>query len=139
MGADEDVDAAGGQVLEDGALRGGGAKAGENLDAYGKGGEAGAEGFFVLLREDGGGDQHRRLLPGGGNPEGGADGDFGLPVADIADDDAVHGAGAGLVGADGLGGGGLIGRFNEGEGGFQLHMPRTVGRDGDPGRISRAA
>ena len=99
-------------------LRGGGAKAGENLDAYGKGGEAGAEGFFVLLREDGGGDQHRRLLPGGGNPEGGADGDFGLPVADIADDDAVHGAGAGLVGADGLGGGGLIGRFNEGEGGF---------------------
>ncbi len=68
----------------------GGAEAAEHLDADGKGREAPLEGFEVLEGEHGGRREHRHLLVVADGLERRAHGDFGLAVADVAAEQAVH-------------------------------------------------
>ena len=68
------------------------------LDAHGQAAEAFKEGREVLAAQQGCRSDDRGLLAGQGGDEGGAQGDFGLAVADIAAHQAVHGRGAGEVG-----------------------------------------
>jgi hypothetical protein len=92
MGADDDIDGARGEVAEDELLLVPGAEAGEEFDADGVIGHAFAEGVEVLLGEDGGGDKDSDLTAIDDGFEGCADGDFGFTEADVAADEAVHGA-----------------------------------------------
>ena len=91
MGADEDVDLAGGGLLQDRVLLLRGAEARDHLDVDGEVGEAALEALVVLEGEDGGGREDGDLLAVLHGLEGGAHGDLGLAVADIAAEQAVHG------------------------------------------------
>ncbi len=91
VGADEDVDLACGGLLEDVLLLFCGAEARDHLDVDGEVGEAALEGFEVLEGEDGGGREDGDLLAILHGLEGGAHGDFGFAVADVAAEQAVHG------------------------------------------------
>ena len=107
-----------------------GAEPAEDLDADGIGLESLGEGGEVLLGEDGCGHEYGDLAPVGDCLEGGAEGDLGLAVADIAADEPVHGLAAlhvVLHVEDGLG---LVGRLLVGEGVFELHLPWRVEGEG---------
>ena len=91
VGADEDVDFAGFGFLQDFFLLLRGAEAADHFDGDGKRGEALLESFEVLEGEDGGGREHGDLLVVVDGFEGGAHGDFGFAVADVAAEQAVHG------------------------------------------------
>ena len=126
VGADDDIDLALGEVVDDAGLLAVGAEPAEDLDAYGIGLEALGEGGEVLLGEDGRGHEYGDLEPVGDSLEGGAEGDLGLAVADIAADEPVHGPDAlhvALHVEDGLG---LVGRLLVGEGIFELDLPWRV-------------
>ena len=95
MGADENVDFAGLDAfrrIDLLLLRR--AEARDHLDVDGKLREAVLEGFEVLEAENGGGREHRDLLAILHGFEGGAHGDFGFAVADVAAEQAVHRRGA---------------------------------------------
>ena len=134
VGADDDVDPAGGQAGQDGALLGVGSEAREHLDPDGEGGHALGEGGGVLLRQNGRGHEHRHLVAAADGLEGGADGDLRLAVAHVPHDETVHGAVALHVRFHVARGGGLVGRFDEGEGGFEFHLPGSVVVAGDAGQ-----
>ena len=134
VSADHDVEAAGLEPVDDDALLGAGAQAREHLDGHGHRGEALGEGVGVLLREHGRGREDRDLIAVGDRLEGGADGDFGLAVADIADHDPVHRAGGLLIASDLLDRAMLLGRLDVGEAGFELDLPRGVGAHRDAGQ-----
>ena len=72
VGADEDVDLARGGAREDGLRLGAAAEAAEDFDGDGKAPHARAEGFVVLLGEDGGGDEDGDLAAVHDGFEGGA-------------------------------------------------------------------
>ncbi len=65
--------------------------------------------------------------------EGGADGHLGLAVADVAADEAVHGAGALHVGLGLVDGLELVGGLGEGEGCLKLALPGVVLGEGVAG------
>ena len=90
MRADEDIDLARLDFLEDLFLLLRRAEARDHLDVDGKAGEALLEGLVVLEGEDGRRGEHRDLLVVLHGLEGGAHGDFGLAVANIAAEQAVH-------------------------------------------------
>ena len=69
----------------------GDAEAAEHFDAHRERLEAALEGLEMLKCEDGSGRQHRDLLAVAERFESGAHDDFGLAVADIAAEQAVHG------------------------------------------------
>ena len=87
----------------------------------------------MLLGQHGGGDQHGHLIAVGHGLERGAQGDLGLPEADVARDQAVHGPPALHVLLHLLDGPQLVGRLLEAEGGLELVLPRRVARK-RPGR-----
>ena len=62
--------------------------------------------------------------------EGGAHGDFGLAVADVAGEQAVHGDGLFHVGLDLVDGDELVGGLDVGEGVFEFALPGGVGTEG---------
>ena len=68
-----------------------GAEAADHFDGDGKGGEALLESFVVLKGEDRGGREDGDLLVIADSFECGAHSDFGLAIADIAAEQAVHG------------------------------------------------
>ena len=92
MGADDDVDAAIGELFADLAAFGGGAEAVEDIDAHRVIRHAFPEVVVMLLGEDRGGGEDGDLFSGHDRLEGCADGDLGFAEADVAADEAVHGA-----------------------------------------------
>ena len=126
VGADDDVDEPGGEVLERLLHVLAGDETAEALHPHRIGLEAAAEGFQVLLRQDGGGGEHGHLLPVHRRHEGRPHGHLGLAVAHVAADQAVHGLALGHV-LEGCGDGLLlIGRFLVFEGGLELPI-RLIG------------
>ena len=93
MRADEDVDAAVLDLLEDELLLLRRAEAGDHLDVDGKLAKAIFEGLEMLKGEDGGGREDRDLTAVLHGFESGAHGDFGLAVADVAHEQPIHGQG----------------------------------------------
>ena len=89
--ADDDVHAARGQPGQRLLLLGAGHEARQRADRDGVGRETLAEGDEVLRGQHRRGHQDRHLRAGLDGLEGGAQGDLRLAVADVADDQAVHG------------------------------------------------
>ena len=132
--ADDDVDLAFGEIAEDALLIGLRREARELFDAYGKGAEARAEGAVVLIGEQRRRHEHRDLLLVGDRLECGAHRDFGLAVADVAADQAIHRPRRFHVGLGRVEGFLLIGRRLVREGLFHLGLPRRIGTEGKAAR-----
>ncbi len=133
VGADHDVEGAGGQAVEDHLLLLGGAEARQALDPDRPVGEAVGEVLEVLLGEQGGGYQHRHLTPAVGGNEGGAHGDLGLAETDVAAHYPVHRLGVLHVGEHPVDGAELVGGLLEGEGGGEGGVLLPRGRTGEAG------
>ena len=88
--ADEHVDLALFKVCDDLFLFLGRAEAREHFDAHRRVGHALGEGLVVLLGEDGRWHQYGDLFVVADGLEGGAHGNFGLAITDVAADEAVH-------------------------------------------------
>ena len=128
MGADDDIDCAFAQRCDDGPLLALRAEAGEHLDAHREAGQPFAKGGEVLLGEHGGGHQHGHLGSAHHRLERGPERDFGLAVADIAADEAVHRARPLHILFHRPNGGQLVGGLDIGERCLQLLLPRRIGR-----------
>ncbi len=100
VGADEDVDLAGGEAAEDVGAGGAGDGAGEHFESDARAREERGEGALVLLGEDFGRGHDGGLMAGGDGLEHGADRDGGFAGADVALEQAIHGCGAGEVAGD---------------------------------------
>src|SRR5712664_2336342 len=142
MRADDDVDFAGFECGENLLLFGGGAKAAEHLNTDWKGRKSPLESFEMLEGEYGRGRKKRDLLRIGNGFEGGAHGHFGLAIADIAAEEAVHRCGALHVFLDVGDRGVLVGSLLELEGVLEFALEISVGRKrkpwrGFPGRVQR--
>ena len=96
----------------------------------GKAREAALEGFEMLEGENGGGREDGDLFVVGDGFEGGAHGDFGFAVADVAAEEAIHRSGAFHVALDVGDGVVLVLRFLEFEGVFEFALEIAVGREG---------
>ncbi len=90
MSADHDVDAAVAQLFQHLALLGVGAETAQHFDPHRVVEHALAEGFEMLLREDGRRGEDRDLFAFHDGLEGGANRDFGFAETDIAADQAIH-------------------------------------------------
>jgi hypothetical protein len=134
VGADDDVDAPLTQPLDRrlGVRRG--LEAAEPLHRDGEAGVPLGEGVQVLLGEQRGGGEHGDLLAVLHRLEGGADRDLRLAVADVAEDEPVHGDRLLHVLLDVLDGGELVGGLDELEGILELALPGGVGAEGVSGR-----
>ena len=130
VGADDDVDGAGGEAADGGGLFGAGAEAVEGFDGDGVVAHALAEGLGVLLGEDGRGGKEGGLFAAHDGFENGADGDFSFSKPDVAADEAVGGTGGFHVEFGVLDGAGLVGGGGEEEGGFEFVLPVGVGAEG---------
>ncbi len=130
MGADDDIHGAIGERGDGRALLAVRAEAREHVDAHGEAGEPFSKGVQVLLSEDRGGHEDGDLSPVHDGLERGAEGNLCLAVADIAADEAVHGAWSLHVCLHVTYGAELVGRLHIGEGGFHLLLPGRVGREG---------
>ena len=128
--ADQDVDLAGFRLRQDFLLLSSGAEAADHLDAQRERRHALAEGREVLEGQNGGGRKHRHLLAVLRHFEGGAHGELGLAVPDVAAQQAVHGLRALEVVLDVLERGQLVGRLFELERFFKLLLPGSVGAVG---------
>ena len=131
VGADEDVEAAGGEALEGLADLAGRFEAAEDVNDEGEVGEAFGEGAIVLFGEDGGGDEDGDLFSGFDGFEGSAEGEFGFAVADVAAEEAVQGAGLLHIEFDVSGGGDLVVGVGVGEGLFEFALPGGVWGEGE--------
>ena len=87
----------------------------------------------MLAHQQGRGHQDRDLLAVLDGLEGGAHGDLGLAVADVAAHEPVHRLGLLHVGLDLVDGGELVGGLGVGEGLLQLGLPGGVGAEGMAG------
>src|SRR6266849_579099 len=134
MRADDDVDFAGFEAGEDLFLLRGGAEAAEHFDAHGKCGEAALEGFQMLEGQNGGGGEKGDLLVVHDGFEGGAHGDFGFAVANVAAEETVHGRGVFHVALNVGDGGVLVGGLFEFESVFEFALEISVGSEGESGR-----
>ena len=123
VGADDDVDRAIGKAFEGAANFGGSAEAVEEVDADRVVAHPLAEGAPVLFGEDGGGTEQGDLFAAGDGFEGGADGDFRFPEADVAADEAVHGSWGFHVALGFLDGAALVDGLGEVEGVLEFPHP----------------
>ena len=130
VGPNDDIDLALGGLLQHLGLLLRGAEAGEHLDIDGEVGEALLEGLEVLEAKDRGGREDRDLLAILHSLEGGAHGDFGLAVANIAAEEAIHRLGRFHVALDVGDGGELVIGLSKVEGVFKLVLHVGVGREG---------
>ena len=133
VGADDDVHAASGQVLEDLQLLAGRAEARKQFEANWVIGHPFAKGVEVLLRQHGGGHEDCHLPTIHHRLEGGADGDFGFAIANVTADEAVHRLGGFHVGLGGEDGFPLVGGFFIKESALKLPLPGRVGFEGKAG------
>ncbi len=126
VGADHDVDASVGEARQDLSLLGLRAQPREHLNPHRERGQALREGGEVLERKDGGRHENGDLGTGVDRFEGGAHGDLSLAEADIAADEAVHGASRLHVGLHLVDGALLIGSLRVGKCLSQVAVPRAV-------------
>ena len=133
VGADDDVDAPLLQALKDLGGLGGVLEAGQGPHGHREAGVALSEGLGVLAHQQRGGHQDRHLLAVLDGLEGGAHGDLGLAVADVAAHEPVHRLGLLHVGLDLVDGGELVGGLGVGERLLQLGLPGGVGAEGVAG------
>ena len=117
MGADHDVDAAGGQAFHRLLHFLGALEARQLGNAHRPVGKAVAEVLEVLFGQQRGGHQHGHLFTTHHRHKGGAQRDFGLAKADVAAHQAVHRAAAGHVVDHRLDSAGLVRGFLEAEAG----------------------
>ena len=139
MGADEDIDLAGGGGREDAFLLRFGAEAADHFDGDRVTGHALAKCVEMLLREHGRRHEHRDLAAALHGLERGADRDLGFAEADVAADEAVHWAWLFMIGLRFLDGAKLVARFGVGERGLKFLLPSGVGWKAWPGCASRMA
>jgi len=123
---DDNVHLAGCQSFDDGMLFRIAPESREHLDDHRVGAQSASKGGIVLLRENGGGHEHRDLLAIHDGFEGGAQGDFGLAIAHIADQQPVHGTWLLHIRLDVLHGAELVIRLHIWKGGFHLVLPGRV-------------
>ncbi|MCW0462066.1 hypothetical protein NB717_003134 [Xanthomonas sacchari] len=133
MGADDHIDAAGGDLLQLGLDLLAALEARQHFDLERVVGEAVAEVAVVLFGQQRGRHQHRHLLAGAGRSEGRAHRDLGLAEADVAADHAVHRLAAGQVAQGGVDRGQLVGGFLEREAGGERLVHRPVHLQRQPG------
>ncbi len=133
MRADDDIDRAVDQTGDRFALLLIGGEAAEHFDPEGELGHALGERAAMLFGQNRGGHQHSDLMAGIDRFEGGADGQLGFAVADVAAQQAIHRARLAHVVLDGGDGGQLIGRFLIRERGVEFALPFGVGRKLDAG------
>ena len=131
MGADGDVNLAGGDVGYDFFQLFGRAKTAEHLDAHGERLEAVLEGFEMLEAENGGRREHRHLLAVPQRLEGRAHDDFGFAETDVAAEQPVHGLLVFHVALDVFDGCELVAGFGEFERVLELALPVAVGGEGE--------
>ena len=134
MGADQDVDAAVGDPLDDPLLFLPADEAAEHRDPQREGGEAALEGVEMLLGENGGRDQHRHLLPILHRLERGTQCDLGFAIADVADHEPIHRPSPEHVGLDLLDAARLVRRLGVREALLELALPGRVGAEREAGR-----
>ena len=139
VGADQDVDLAGLEVVEHRFRLGRLAQARDPLDPEGQVGEALAEGAEVLLGEDRRRHQHHHLLAVGGGLDRGPQRHLGLAEADVAADQPVHRPLGLHVALDRLDRLQLVGGLAVGEGRLHRDLPLAVGRKAWPRRVRRSA
>ena len=129
MGADDDVDLAVGEVLEDRLLFFARFEAGELFHAHREAGETIGERAMMLRGEQGCRNEHGDLALLGDGLKGRAHGDFGLPVSDVAANEPVHRPRALHIGFDLGDRFGLVGRRLVGKRFFEFGLPRGVGSE----------
>ena len=127
--ADEDVDVALGEIFEQGFGLRRGAGSGEVVDTDGEVLQPLGEGLVMLERQDSGGHHDGDLLAVSCGFEGGANGDFGFAEADIATYQTIHGARLLHVSFHLTRDAQLVGRVLISEGGLELVLQETVGRE----------
>ena len=130
--ADGDVDFAGGQFLERRLhFLGATGSARTFRCAPGNAAKRALERLVMLEREHRGGRQHGHLFAVAQRLEGGAHGDFGFAVADVAAQQPVHGMRRFHVALDFLHGGELVLGLGELEGVFEFALPVGIARKGE--------
>ena len=129
VGADQDVDLALGEARQDRAHLGRPAQPRDHLDLDRELAKPLAEGPEVLLGEDRRRHEHHHLLALRGGLVGGAQGDLGLAVADVAADQTVHRALGLHVGLDRLDRLDLVGGLAVRERALEHELPLAVGRE----------
>ena len=134
MGADDHVQFPRLQLADDLLLLLRGLEARERVHLDGEAVEAVHHRGVVLLHKDGGRGQERRLLAAHHALEDGAQGHFGLAVAHVAAEQAVHDARLFHVALDVLDGGELVGGLLVGEAVLELALPGGVRVEGVAGR-----
>ena len=107
------------EALERAFVRAAALEARDGLYSYGRSVEARGEGLEVLFRQDRCRRKHRNLASAHRHDERRAHGDFGLAVARVAADEAVHGLAGGEVVVYRGDGGELVRRLLVGEGGVE--------------------
>ncbi len=130
MRADDDIDAAFAQKLQDFALLGVRAETAEHFDADRVIEHALPEGFEMLLREDGGRREDGDLFAFHDRFEGGANRHLRFAETDVAADQAIHRTRLLHVALGGGDGRELVRRFAVGERMFELALPFRVGAEG---------
>ena len=130
VGADDAVDLAGLDALDDVAGLRRGQEPAQRLDADRVAGEAVGERVAVLAGEQRRRGQHGDLLAVLDRLERGADGDLGLAEPDVAAQQAVHRVRPLHVGLDVGDGDALVGRLDVREGLLHLGLPRRVLAEG---------
>ncbi len=130
MRPDQDVDLALREPGQDGPHLRRAAQPRDHLDLDRELAQALPEGSQVLLRQDRGRHQHHHLLALGGRLVRGPQGDLGLPVADVAADQAVHRALGLHVALDRLDRLELVGRLAIRERLLEGELPFAVRREG---------
>ena len=101
----------------------------ERADAHGEARVALGEGLRVLGDQQCRGHENRDLIAVLDGLEGGAHGDLGLAVSDVAREQAVHGHGLFHVGLDLVDGDELVGGLDVGEGVLEFALPGRVGAE----------
>ncbi len=134
MGADHHIHVARGEPLADGGRFPRAAEPRQHLDPHRIVGQALAERAAVLLGENRRRDEDRHLFPRLHALEGSPNRHFRLAVAHIAHEQAVHRPRPLHVALDLFGRAPLVGGVLIKEGGFELPLPRRVGREGEAGR-----
>ena len=130
--ADDDVNLARLDALDDLFLLFGRAEARDEFDGHGEDGEARAEGLVVLVGEHRGRREHRRLLRVHDGLEGRAHRHLGLAVAHVAAQKPVHRRDGFHVALHVLDGRVLVGSGDVLERVLELALPRAVRREGVP-------
>ncbi len=127
--ADDDIDAAVAQLLEDFALFRVRTETAQHFDPHRIIEHALAEGFEMLLREDGRGREDGDLLAFHHRLESGADRHLGFAETDVAADQAIHRTRRFHVVLRLGDGFELVGRFAKRKGMFELELPFRVGAE----------